>query len=190
MVFFLGDFQLWKKKIVEETSIGGVECLSEHWNHLLAHKTGCWSLQNEPTHRATRKMINFSTSLDNMCNPFKEVLQHTYVKCCINCRSLKNKLTEHNSFRVRKKHRHRLHFWFLKPLFSQLRRIFTDLFGTLPLCFETISETTSFVTSNNRVNKIWMRLDHFEHIVHVVNILLLLFSGQGIWNKPGANFLF
>ncbi len=95
-----------------------------------------------------------------------------------------------NTFPVKKLNQYHFYPWFLKSKFFGDRRIRTALFGTLALCFCILCKSPALITSNYRVQKVWVTFDWFSKVVSVIKALFFLFSCQCMRHKPRTAFPF
>ncbi len=61
---------------------------------------------------------------------------------------------------------------------------------TLVLCFRIICKTPALVTSNCRVQKVWVAFDRFSKVISLIKVLFFLFGCQLMRHKPHAKFSF
>ncbi len=124
------------------------------------------SLQCVDTHYRTEERT--SSFWPHTDNALSQTVQNLNVKYGIHCLTFRYIFVVINTFAVKNKIS-----IVSMPLIFEIEIFWraacsTALFGTLALCFQIICKTPTLVTSNYRVQKVWVTFDHFNKVVSVI----------------------
>ncbi len=117
-------------------------------------------------------------------------IQNLIVKHGIHCLTFKYIFVMNYTSAVKKQNQHRLYPSFMNLKFFGGRRVWTTPFETLALCFLIKCKTPALVTSNYRVQKVWVAFDHFSKVVSVIKACSFCSAVNACGTKSHAEFPF